>query len=122
MSLPLTCRCRRNVRAVRVRKAATLEMEWRAEMKYERWEIAGAEWGANGEFQGVAGMFYPAIKKFRNSNCRLSCAAIYDGNRYGYLISAELNDDSPIVLVADLPCETAEEASNIAFEREWGSR
>ena len=70
----------------------------------------------NGEFPVSPGEFYPAIKKDRETGSRITCAAIYDGNKYGYLAPAESNGNEKVILVADLPCATAEEAKSAADE------
>jgi hypothetical protein len=109
MRLPLTCRCRRNVRAVRVRKEATFGN------RIER-KVIKVRFESNGEFSVIVGMFYPAIKKDRETGSRVTCAAIYDGNKQGYLVPAESNGNEKVILAADLPCATAEEAKYVADE------
>lgn len=71
---------------------------------------------SNGEFSVSPGNFYPAIKKDRETGSMITCAAIYDGYKYGYLVPAESNGNERIILAADFPCEIAEDAISVADE------
>lgn len=71
---------------------------------------------SNGEFPVSPGEFYPAIKKDRETGSRITCAAVYDGNKYGYLVPAESNGNERVILAADFPCEIAGDAISVADE------